>query len=130
MKHLILVDHDLRGHDAIFSSSVAHSYVAYVGPSPLTTSRSNNNVDDPLVNLHWNGLAGQNEIFPPHAFPAVNIQYPHWGHHSPPFSISGSHMNVAEPTSIPHPTLRSSHGESDAAPIPRSFLHPLVFDHG
>lgn len=122
--------HDLRGHNAIFSSSMAHSYVAYVGPSPLTTSRSSNNVDDPLVNPHWNGLSGQNEIFTPHAFPAVNIQYPSWGHQSPPFSISGSHMNVAEPTSIPHPTLRSSHGESDAAPIPRSFLHPLVFDHG
>lgn len=130
VKHLILVDHDLRGHNAIFSSSMAHSYVAYVGPAPLTTSRSSNNVDDPHVNPHWNVLSGQNEIFTPHAFPAVNLQYTSWGRQPPPFSISTGQMNVAEPTSTPHATLRSSHGESDAAPIPRSFLHPLVFDHG
>ncbi|KAJ0110985.1 hypothetical protein Patl1_01007 [Pistacia atlantica] len=124
--------HDLRGHHPLFAeqeaASMAHSYVAYVGPIPPTTSRSSNNVDDPLLNYHWNGPSGHNEIFPPHAFPA--IQYHSWGRHSPPFAISSSHINGADPASLPPATLRSSHGESDAVTMSRSFPHPFAFDHG
>ncbi|KAL5791822.1 hypothetical protein ACOSP7_000416 [Xanthoceras sorbifolium] len=124
--------HDLRGQHAVFTeqSSMGHSYVAYVGPVPPATSRSNNNVDDPHVNHHWNGLSGHNEIFTPHAFPAINIQYHNWGHHSPPFSVPSSHINGADPASVPPAALRSSHGESDAITMSRSFPHPFVFDHG
>ncbi|XP_044491335.1 E3 ubiquitin-protein ligase RFI2 [Mangifera indica] len=124
--------HDQRGHHPILAeqeaASMAHSYVAYVGPVPTTTSRPSNNVDDTPLNYHWNGPSGHNEIFPPHAFPA--IQYHSWGHHSPPFSVSGSHMNGADPASVLPATQRSSHGESDAVTMSRSFPHPFVFDHG
>lgn len=135
MKFLCCPDHDPRGHHAVFAehtaaSSVAHSYVAYVGPIPPTTSRSSDSVDDPNFSHHWSSLSRHNEIFTPHAFPAINVQYHSWGRHSPPFSLSSSHINGADPASVPPQTLRSSHVESDPITRSRSFPHPLIFNHG
>ncbi|XVF72617.1 hypothetical protein PTKIN_Ptkin12aG0135100 [Pterospermum kingtungense] len=69
--------HEIHGHHAIFAenaaaSSVAHSYVAYVGPLPPTTLRSSDSAA----------------------------------------------------------AMRSSNGELDALPRPRSFPHPFPFEHG
>ncbi|EEF39254.1 E3 ubiquitin-protein ligase RFI2 [Ricinus communis] len=126
--------HDLRGHHSVYAehtaaSSVAHSYVAYVGPIPPNPSRSNDGIDDPNFNHHWNGLSGRHEIFSTHAFPAINIQYHNWGRRSPPFSVSSSHINGVDPASVPM-TFRSSVGESDTRTRSTSFPHPIVFGHG
>ncbi|KDP28149.1 hypothetical protein JCGZ_13920 [Jatropha curcas] len=126
--------HDLRGHHSIYAehtaaSSVAHSYVAYVGPIPPNSSRSNGSIDDPNFNHHWNGLSGRHEIFSAHAFPAINIQYQSWGRRSPPFSVSSSHANGVDPASVPL-TFRASNGESDTRMRPTSFPHPIPFGHG
>ncbi|XP_012474959.1 E3 ubiquitin-protein ligase RFI2 isoform X2 [Gossypium raimondii] len=127
--------HEIHGHHAIFAehaaaSSVAHSYVAYVGPLPSTTLRNSDSVDDPNFNRHWNILSGHNEIFIPHAFPTIRIQYHSWGRHSPNFSISNSHIGNTDPASVPAAALRSSNGEPDASTVPRLFGHPFPFEHG
>ncbi|XP_021281064.1 uncharacterized protein LOC110414288 isoform X1 [Herrania umbratica] len=127
--------HEIHGHHAIFAehaaaSSVAHSYVAYVGPLPPTTLRSSDSVDDPNFNRHWNSLSGHNEIFIPHALPTISIQYHSWGRHPPNFSVSDSHISHTDPASVPAAALRSSNGELDALSRPRSFPHHFPFDHG
>ncbi|KAJ9171827.1 hypothetical protein P3X46_015139 [Hevea brasiliensis] len=121
--------HDLQGqHPA--ASSVAHSYVAYVGPTPPNSSRSNDSsIDDSNFNHLWNGPSGRHEIFSTQAVPAINIQYHSWGRRSPPFSISGRHINVVDPASVPL-MFRSSYGESDTRTRSTSFPHPVVFGHG
>ncbi|XVF21968.1 hypothetical protein REPUB_Repub12eG0134200 [Reevesia pubescens] len=127
--------HEIHGHHAIFAeqaaaSSVAHSYIAYVGPLPPTTLRSSDSVDDPNFNRYWNILSGYNEIFIPHAVPTISIQYHSWGQHSPNFSVSDSHISNTDPASVPAAALRSSNGELDALTRPRSFPHPFPFEHG
>ncbi|XVF32764.1 hypothetical protein REPUB_Repub17cG0111100 [Reevesia pubescens] len=127
--------HEIHGHHAIFgehaaASSVAHSYVAYVGPLPPTTLTSSDSVDDPNFNRHWNILSGHNEIFIPHALPTISIQYYSWGRHSPIFSVSDSHISNTDPASVPAAALGSSNGELDALNRPRSFPHPFPFEHG
>ncbi|XP_022757984.1 E3 ubiquitin-protein ligase RFI2-like [Durio zibethinus] len=127
--------HEIYGHHAIFAehaaaSSVAHSYVAYVGAIPPTTLRSSDSVDDPNFNHHWNILSAHNEIFIPHALPTISIQYHNWGRHSPNFSVSDSHISGTDPASIPAAALRSSNVELDALTRPRSFPQPFPFEHG
>ncbi|KAF2315006.1 hypothetical protein GH714_037516 [Hevea brasiliensis] len=108
----------------------AHSYVAYVGPTPPNSSRSNDSsIDDSNFNHLWNGPSGRHEIFSTQAVPAINIQYHSWGRRSPPFSISGRHINVVDPASVPL-MFRSSYGESDTRTRSTSFPHPVVFGHG
>ncbi|XVE73319.1 hypothetical protein DITRI_Ditri11bG0108100 [Diplodiscus trichospermus] len=128
------LNHEIHGHHAIFAehaaaSSVAHSYVAYVGPLPPTTLRSNDSVDDPNFNRHWNILSGQNEIFIPHVFPTISVQYHSWGNQSPNFSVSDSSISNTDPASVPAAALRSN-GELDALTRSRSFPHPSPFEHG
>lgn len=121
---------ELHGHRAIFadrvaSPSVAHSYIAYVGPLPPTPSRNNDTAND---SHHWNSLSGRNENFAPHPFPAINIQYHSWGS-NPNSSRSGSHIPSVGIASIPPGTVRSAQGEPDSSTRPRSFPHPLPFEH-
>ncbi|XWS36174.1 hypothetical protein CRYUN_Cryun20dG0062400 [Craigia yunnanensis] len=129
------LNHEIHGHHPIYAehaaaSSVAHSYVAYVGPLPSTTLRSSDSVDDPNFNHHWNSLSGHNEIFIPHALPTISIQYHSWGQHSPNFSVSDSHISNTDPASVPAAALRYSNGELDALSRAGSFPHPFPFEHG
>ncbi|KAH7517074.1 hypothetical protein FEM48_Zijuj09G0023600 [Ziziphus jujuba var. spinosa] len=122
---------NLQGHHAMFADqstapSVPQSYVTYLRPVPLASSRSNDNVDNPNLNNPWNGLTGQNEIFNPQTFPSISIQYQSWGHHSPPVSLSAIHINNANPASNPSAAMRP--GESDA--VERSRSHLIRFGHG
>ena len=135
MKFLLHVDHEIHGHHAIFAehaaaSSMAHSYVAYVGPLPPTTLRSSDSVDDPDFNHHWNILSGHNQICIPHALPTISIQYHSWGRHSPNFSVSDSRISYTDPASVPAAALRSSNGELDALTRPQSFQRSFPFEHG
>jgi hypothetical protein len=134
-KQLLCIDHDMREHHGMptentDASSVAHSYVAYFGPIPHASSRSSDSVDDPHFNYPWNGVSGHNEILNPHTFSANGIQYHSWGHHYPPFSQFGNHINGADPASVPPATRGSTHSDSDAITRSRMFPSPLVFAHG
>ncbi|XP_050203994.1 E3 ubiquitin-protein ligase RFI2 [Mercurialis annua] len=126
--------YDPRGHHSVYAeqtaaSSVAHSYVAYVGQLPPNASRSNESIDDTNFNHHWNGLSGRHDIISTHAFPAINFQYhTTWGRGSPPFSISSTHINNVDPASVPLP-YRSSNGEPDTRTRSTS-LHPIMFGNG
>lgn len=127
--------HDMREHHRMPSehtapSSLPHSYVAYFGPIPHASSRSSDSIDDPNFNYPWNGLSGHNDIFNPHSFPAISIQYHTLGRQSPPFSQFGSHINGVDPASIQSATQGSTHSDSDATTRSRSFPYPLVFAHG
>ncbi|XP_022770908.1 E3 ubiquitin-protein ligase RFI2-like isoform X2 [Durio zibethinus] len=127
--------HEIHEQHGMFAehtaaSSLAHSYVAYVGPRPSTTLRSSDSVDDPNFNRHWNIVSGHNEIFIPYALPTFSIQYHSWGWHSPNISVSDSHISNTDPASIPAAALRSFNGELDAFTRPRSFPHPFPFEYG
>uniref|UniRef100_A0A2N9J2U7 RING-type domain-containing protein n=1 Tax=Fagus sylvatica TaxID=28930 RepID=A0A2N9J2U7_FAGSY len=126
--------HDLREHYSMpaehTAPPLAHSYVAYFGPVSHASSRVSDSVDDPNFNYPWNGLSGHNDIFNPHSFPAISIQYHSLGRHSPPFSPFGSHINGADPASVPPATQGSTHSDSDPTTRSRSFPHPLVFANG
>ncbi|WCJ21339.1 RING/U-box superfamily protein [Euphorbia peplus] len=128
--------HDLRGHHSAYAEhtaapSVAHSYIALVGPIPPNSSRSNDSVDDPNFNQQWNnGVPGRQEMFSTHAFPAINIPLNNsWGRRSPPFAVSSGHINGGYPATVPL-TYRSSNAETDARTRSMPFPHPVLFGHG
>lgn len=109
---------------------MAHSHVAYVRPVPRASSNLSESVDDPNFSHRRNGQPGQNEIYNPHAFPALNVQYQSWGRHSPPFSASRSHINGSDQASVPPTTLRSTRVETDAMTRSGPFVHPFLYGHG
>lgn len=123
--------HDLHGHQAIFAehsagSSVAHSYVAYLGRVPTASMNSNDSVDDPTFNPNWNGLSGQNDMLSLHDFPHLDVHHIR-GHRIAPNS---SHINGADSGSNPPVTLRSNRGEADSITRSGTFAHPFIVGHG
>lgn len=129
--------HDLLGQHAIFAehtaavSSASHScpYIAYFGPIHPSSSNSSASVSDGSnFNNHWNGPSLPNEIPNSYAFPAMDLHYHGWEHHSPPFSTSSSHVGNVDQPSIPPVTQRSARSSSD---LPRSgsFMHPFLVGH-
>ncbi|KDP23470.1 hypothetical protein JCGZ_23303 [Jatropha curcas] len=63
-----------------------------------------------------------------YAFPAMDLQYHGWEHHSPPFSTTNSRIGNADQPSIPSVTQRPARSSSD---LPRSgsFMHPFLVGH-
>ncbi|PSS14674.1 Coiled-coil domain-containing protein [Actinidia chinensis var. chinensis] len=128
--------HNVQMHHATFAdqqtaaSPVAHSYVAYFGPIPPTSSNTNESVEDPNSNHSWNGLSGHNQIITAHTFPVIDIHYQSRGHHSHPFPAIGGHVNSADQASVPPATSRSTRGEYDAMTRSGSFMHPFIYGHG
>lgn len=127
--------HNLQRHQAIFAehtsaSSVAHSYVAYLGPIPPVSSNTNESVEDPNFNHHWNGISGQNDIFTAHGFPVIDVQYQSWGHHSHPYSTNGGHIDRADRASIAPATVRPTGVESDNITRFGSVVHPSFHGRG
>ncbi|KAG5514226.1 hypothetical protein RHGRI_035583 [Rhododendron griersonianum] len=126
--------HNLQRHQAIFAehtsaSSVAHSYVAYLGPIPPVSSNANESVEDPNFNHRWNGITGQNEIFAAHGFPVIDVQYQSWGHHSHPFSNSG-HIDRTDRASVAPATVRPTGVEYDDLTRFGSVVHPSFHGRG
>ncbi|XP_077219149.1 E3 ubiquitin-protein ligase RFI2-like [Tasmannia lanceolata] len=128
--------HDLLGHHAIFAehtsaSSAAHScpYVAYFQPLQTSSSNSADNASDGSGFHHrWSGLSVPNDTS--HGFPAADLQYHNWEHHSPPFSPTSSHINGADQVSVSSVTLRSMRADSDGLPRAGSFVHPFLQGNG
>ncbi|XWS42372.1 hypothetical protein CRYUN_Cryun16bG0009000 [Craigia yunnanensis] len=125
--------HELLGQHPIFaehSASAAHPcpYVAYFGPTihPSFSNSSASVSDSSSFNSHWNGPSVPSEIPTSYAFPATDLHYHSWEHHSPPFSTSSSRIGSSDQPSNPDRSTRSS---SD---MPRfgSFMHPFLVGRG
>lgn len=126
--------HELQGNHAIFAehvaaSTLAHSHVAYVRPIPRALSNASENVDETIFSHRRNAQSGHNEIYNPNVFPAMNVQYQSWGHHSPPISANRNHLNGIDQASVP-PTLRSTRVEADAISRSGPFGHPFLHGPG
>ncbi|KAJ6883433.1 E3 ubiquitin-protein ligase RFI2-like [Populus alba x Populus x berolinensis] len=131
--------HDLLGQHPIFGehtaavSSASHPcpYIAYFGPIHPSSSNSSGSVSDvSSFNSHWNGPSVPSEIPSSYAFPAMDIHYHSWEHHSPPFSTTGNRMGNADQPSVPPVTQRSARTSSDLPPRSGSFIHPFLVGHG
>ncbi|KAJ4955893.1 hypothetical protein NE237_012676 [Protea cynaroides] len=130
--------HDLLGHHAVFAehttaSSAAHScpYIAYFQPLQPSSSTSGESLaDGPNFNHHWNSLSGPSDITASHAFPAVDLHYHSWDHHSPPFSTTNGRIGGVDQPSVPSATQRSNRGDSDSIPRSGPFVHPFLLGHG
>lgn len=130
-----IVDHDLLGQHAIFAehtavSSATHPcpYIAYLGPIHPSSSNSNGTVSEASnLNNHW-GPSVPSEIPTSYAFPAMDLHYHNWEHHSSPFPTTNSRIASADQPSILPVSQRSARTSSD---IPRSgsFVHPFVVGH-
>ncbi|GAV79002.1 zf-RING_2 domain-containing protein [Cephalotus follicularis] len=128
--------HDLLGQHAIFAehtavSSATHPcpYIAYFGPIHPSSSNSGGSVSDSSnFNNPWNGPSIRSDIPTSYAFPAMDLHYHNWEHHSSPLSTSSSRIGGADQPSIPSVTPRSARSGSD---VPRSgsFMHPFLVGH-
>ncbi|XAR49150.1 hypothetical protein NMG60_11032243 [Bertholletia excelsa] len=125
--------HDFLGQHAIFAehtavSSATHPcpYIAYIGPIHPSSSNSGGNVSDgSSFNNQWNGLSGPSEMPSSYGFPAMDLHYHSWEHHSSPFPTSSSRVGAAEQPTVSSVTHRAPRPNSD---VLRSgnFVHPFV----
>ncbi|KAK9291969.1 hypothetical protein L1049_019921 [Liquidambar formosana] len=128
--------HDLLGQHAIFAehtavSSATHPcpYIAYFGPIHPSSSTSSGSVSDgSTFNNHWNGPSVPSEISTSYAFPAMDLHYHGWEHHSTPFSTASSRIGGGDQPSIPSVTQRSARANSDM-PRSGSFMPPFLVSH-
>ncbi|XP_022744724.1 E3 ubiquitin-protein ligase RFI2-like isoform X3 [Durio zibethinus] len=127
--------HELLGQHAIFadhSASASHPcpYVAYFGPTihPSSSNSSGSVSDSSSFNSSWNGATLPSEIPRSYAFPAMDLHYHSWEHHSPPFSTSNSRIGSSDQPTITPVSQRSIRSSSDM-PRSGSFMHPFVVGH-
>ncbi|MCL7043504.1 hypothetical protein MKW94_008073 [Papaver nudicaule] len=132
------VFHDLLGHSAVLAEHAAVSsgsrscpYVAIFQPLLSSSANSNERVNNtPSFNHQWTGPSGPNEISSSHRFPAGDIHYQVWDHHSPPYSATSSHIGAVDQGSVPSAAIRPSRGDSDGPPRSGSVVHPFFVDQG
>ncbi|XP_021622377.1 E3 ubiquitin-protein ligase RFI2 isoform X2 [Manihot esculenta] len=129
--------HDLLGQHAIFAehtaavSSATHPcpYIAYFGPIHPSSSNPSGSVSDGSnFNNHWNGPSVPTEIHNSYAFPAMDLNYHGWEHHSHPFSAASNRIGTPDQPSIPSATQRPARSSSDL-PRSASFMHPFLVGH-
>lgn len=116
-------------HTAVSSASHPCPYIAYFGPIHPSSSNSAGTVTEASnFNNPWNGPSFPNDIPASYTFPAVDLHYHSWEHHSTPFSTAGSHVGAADQPSISPASQRPARGGLD---IPRSgsFMHPFLVGH-
>ncbi|KAL2511806.1 RING/U-box superfamily protein [Abeliophyllum distichum] len=126
--------HDLGQH-AIFAehtavSSTTHPcpYIAYFGPIHPSSSTSSGTISDGSnFNNQWSAQSVPGEIPSSYAFPAMDVHYHSWEHHTPPFATS-SRIGGADQSLLPSVTQRTARASSDI-PRPGSFVHPLLVGH-
>ncbi|XP_039029666.1 E3 ubiquitin-protein ligase RFI2-like [Hibiscus syriacus] len=127
--------HELLGQNAIFSehsAPTAHPcpYVAYFGPTvhPSSSNPSGSVSDSSSFNNHWNGPSVLGDVPSSYAYPAVDLHYHNWEHHSPPFSTSNGRIGNSNQPSNPPVSRRSARSSSDM-PRSGSFMRPFVVGH-
>ncbi|XP_048424348.1 E3 ubiquitin-protein ligase RFI2 isoform X2 [Pyrus x bretschneideri] len=129
--------HEILGQHAIFAehtavSSAAHPcpYIAYFGPIHPSSSNSSGTVSEASnFNHHWSGTSVLSEMPNSYAFPAMDLHYHSWEHHSPPsFSTTNNHIGGVDQASIPSVTQRSARPSAEIARS-GSFMHPFLVGH-
>ncbi|KAJ7973333.1 RING-H2 finger protein [Quillaja saponaria] len=128
--------HDILGQHAIFAehtavSSANHScpYIAYFGPIHPSSSNSSGSVSEASnFSNHWNAPSLPSELPTSYAFPAVDLHYHGWEHHSSPFSTTSSRLGGADHPSITPGSQRPARPNSDLSRS-GSFMHPFVVGH-
>ncbi|XP_052193557.1 E3 ubiquitin-protein ligase RFI2-like [Diospyros lotus] len=134
--------HDILEQHAIFTeqtavSSASHPcpYIPYFGPIHPSSSNSGGSVSDGTsFNNYWNGPSVPREIPDSYTFPAMDVHYPSWDHHSSLFSTSTSTSTStsravgADQLSVVSVTQRAARPNLDI-PSPGSFMHPFVVGH-
>lgn len=115
-------------HTAVSSGSHHCPYIAYVGPIHPSSSNSGGTVSEASNFNHWNGSSVPNDMPASFTFPAVDLHYHGWEHHSPPFSTASSRLVAADQPSVSPGNQRPVRGGSD---VPRSgsFMHPFLVGH-
>ncbi|GFY90551.1 RING/U-box superfamily protein [Actinidia rufa] len=127
---------DLLGQHTLFAehtalSSATHPcpYIAYLGPIHPSSSNSGGSVSDgSTFSNHWNGPSVPREMPSSFVFPAMDVHYQGWEHHSSPFPTSSSRVGGADQPSVPSVTHRAARSNPD---IQRSgfFMHPFLVGH-
>ncbi|XP_057439344.1 E3 ubiquitin-protein ligase RFI2 [Lotus japonicus] len=127
--------HDLLGQHAVFAehtavSSASHPcpYIAYIGPIHPSTSNSGGTVSEDSNFPHWNGPPRPSDMPTSYTYPAVDLHYHSWEHHSSHFSSATSRLGVADQPSVSAGTQRPARVGSE---VPRSgsFVHPFLVGH-
>ncbi|XP_028770900.1 E3 ubiquitin-protein ligase RFI2 [Neltuma alba] len=126
--------HDIVGQHAIFAEHTASAnhhcpYIAYIGPIHPSSSNSAGTVSEASNFTNpWNGPSLPNDMPASYTFPAVDLHYHSWEHHSGPFSTASSRLAAADQPSISPASQRPARGGLD---VPRSgsFMHPFLVGH-
>lgn len=115
-------------HTAVSSASHPCPYVAYFGPIHPSSSNSGGAVSEAPNFNHWNGSSVPSEMPASYTFPAMDLHYHSWEHHTPPFSTASSRLVGADQPSVSPASQRPVRGGSD---VPRSgsFMHPFLVGH-
>lgn len=122
------------GQHAIFAehttvSSATHPcpYIAYFGPIHPSSSNSNGAVTEASnLNNLW-GPSVPSEIQTSYAFPAMDLPYHSWEHHSSPFPSTNSRIAPSDQPSILPITQRSARASSEMQRP--GFMHPFLVGH-
>ncbi|CAI9764777.1 unnamed protein product [Fraxinus pennsylvanica] len=125
---------DHLGQHTIFAEQTAVSsathpcpYIAYIGPVHPPSTSSGSVSDGSNFSNHWSGPSAQSDIPGSYAFPAMDVHYQNWEHHSSSLG-TGSRIGGADQPSIPFVTQRTLRTSSDI-PRPGSFMHPFLAGH-
>ncbi|XP_054801864.1 E3 ubiquitin-protein ligase RFI2-like [Prosopis cineraria] len=127
--------HDIGGQHAIFAEHTASAshpcpFIAYIGPIHPSSSNSAGTVSDASSSFTnpWNGPSLPNDMPASYTFPAVDLHYHSWEHHSSPFSTASSGPGTADQPSISPASQRPARGGLDT-PRSGSFMHPFLVGH-
>ncbi|XP_061357458.1 E3 ubiquitin-protein ligase RFI2 [Gastrolobium bilobum] len=127
--------HDILGQHAIFAEHVAVSsashpcpYIAYIGPIHPSTSNSGGTISEASNFNHWNGPPVPSDMPTSYTFPAVDLNYHSWEHHSSHFSSASSRLGAADQPSVSAGSQRPARGGSEV-PGSGSLIHPFLVGH-
>lgn len=112
-------------------SSATHPcpYIAYFGPIHPSSSSSSASEASNFSN-HWNGPSVPSEMPSSYAFPAVDLHYQNWEHHSPPpFSTTNNRVAGADQPSVASVAQRSATRVGSELPRSGSVMHPFLVGH-
>ncbi|KAL1350680.1 hypothetical protein HN51_014699 [Arachis hypogaea] len=127
--------HDILGQHAIFAEHTAVSsgshpcpYIAYFGPLHPSPSNSGRTGSETSNFSHWSNPPIPSDMPTSYAFPAMDLHYHSWEHHSPHFSSASSHLGTADHPAVSPGSQRPARGSSEV-PRPGSFMHPFIVGH-
>ncbi|OIV95095.1 hypothetical protein TanjilG_21485 [Lupinus angustifolius] len=116
-------------HTAVSSANHPSPYIAYVGPIHPSTSNPGATISEASNFNHWNGPPAPTDMLTSYTFPAPDLHYPLWEHHSSHFSSATG--RVGAPSDQPSVSPGSQRLARVDSEVPRSgsFVHPFLVGH-